>query len=91
MPDASACLLDSNILLRMSKGDDPYYAVIRGALHVLVAQGSRLCFTSQTLGEFCAFCRTRGMSVELIQCVVRSSGTRPKFPVFREALQIMFA
>jgi predicted nucleic acid-binding protein len=47
-----ACLLDSNILLRISKRDDPQQAVIGYALHVLVGQGVRLCYTSQTLGEF---------------------------------------
>jgi predicted nucleic acid-binding protein len=51
MPEA-ACLLDTNILLRMSKRDDPRYPMIGGALLALVAQGTRLCFTSQTLGEF---------------------------------------
>ncbi len=48
----NACLLDSNILLRISKSDDPRHAAISQALHVLVGQGARLCYTSQTLGEF---------------------------------------
>jgi predicted nucleic acid-binding protein len=52
MPEDNACLLDSNILLRISKSDDPQHAVIGHALHVLVRQGIRLCYTSQTLGEF---------------------------------------
>jgi predicted nucleic acid-binding protein len=52
MPDASAWLLDTNILLRMSKSDDPHYPTIGGALQVLVSHGARLCFTSQVLGEF---------------------------------------
>lgn len=53
MPDGDACLLDSsNILLRISKSDDPQYAAISHALHALVEQGVRLCYTSQTLGEF---------------------------------------
>jgi len=52
MPDAAAWLLDTNILLRMSKSDDPRYSPISSALYVLAAQGARLCFTSQTLGEF---------------------------------------
>jgi predicted nucleic acid-binding protein len=51
MPD-NACLLDSNILLRISKSDDPRHAAISHALHALVGQGVRLCYTSQTLGEF---------------------------------------
>jgi hypothetical protein len=41
-----------NILLRMSKIDDPQYPTIDSALRTLVAEGARLCFTSQTLGEF---------------------------------------
>jgi len=55
MPEDKACLLDSNILLRMlriSKSDDPQHAAIGNALHTLVAQGAQLCYTSQTLGEF---------------------------------------
>jgi predicted nucleic acid-binding protein len=52
MPDGAAWLLDTNILLRMSKSDDAHYAAISGALRILVAQDARLCFTSQILGEF---------------------------------------
>lgn len=52
MPDGAAWLLDTNILLRMSKRDDSHHRVISGALQVLVAHGARLCFTSQNLGEF---------------------------------------
>ena len=52
MPHGVAWLLDTNILLRMSKSDDPHHPMISGALRVLAAQGARLCFTSQTLGEF---------------------------------------
>src|SRR5271157_389502 len=52
MASGDACLLDSNILLRISKSDDPQHAAISHALRVLVGQGARLCYTSQTLGEF---------------------------------------
>ena len=52
MPQGKACLLDSNILLRISKNDDPHHAIIGHALRTLVGQGVRLCYTSQTLGEF---------------------------------------
>ncbi len=52
MPVVSAWLLDTNILLRMSKSDDPHYATVSNALQSLVAHGARLCFTSQILGEF---------------------------------------
>src|SRR6266571_4591258 len=52
MPGGEACLLDSNILLRISKSDDPQHAAISYALHALVGHGVRLCYTLQTLGEF---------------------------------------
>jgi predicted nucleic acid-binding protein len=52
MPDGAAWLLDTNILLRMSKSDDAHHPIISGALRILVAQGARLYFTSQILGEF---------------------------------------
>ncbi len=52
MPSGNACLLDSNILLRIGKRDDPQHEVISRALHVLVGRGVVLCYTSQTLGEF---------------------------------------
>ena len=48
----SSWLLDTNILLRMNKSDDPQHPMISRALQVLVNQGARLCFTSQILGEF---------------------------------------
>jgi hypothetical protein len=52
MPSGDACLLDSNILLRIGKSDDPQHAAISQALRALVGQRVRLCYTSQTLGEF---------------------------------------
>ncbi len=52
MPNSDACLLDSNILLRISKSGDPHHPAINQALHVLVKQNYRLCYTSQSLGEF---------------------------------------
>lgn len=50
MPDA--WLLDTNILLRMSKSDDPSHNTISEVLRALLLAQSRLCFTSQILGEF---------------------------------------
>jgi len=52
MAAGDACLIDSNILLRMSKGDDPQYEMIGHALRTLLGRDTRLCYTSQTLGEF---------------------------------------
>jgi hypothetical protein len=51
MLDGEACPLDRNILLRIGKKDDPQHAAIGRALHKLVEQGVRLCYTSQTLAE----------------------------------------
>ena len=45
-------MLDTNVLLRMSKSEDPLHPTISSALQALVSQGARLCFTSQVLGEF---------------------------------------
>ena len=47
-----ACLLDSNILLRMSQHADSHYPAIRSALITFRNESTRLCYTSQTLGEF---------------------------------------
>jgi predicted nucleic acid-binding protein len=52
MPSGAACLLDSNILLRISKKDDPQHSAVGHALHSLVQRQVRLCYTSQTLAEF---------------------------------------
>jgi predicted nucleic acid-binding protein len=52
MPSSEACLLDTNILFRIAKRDDPQYPAIVNALRALASQDIRLCYTSQTLGEF---------------------------------------
>ncbi len=52
MAGITSCLLDSNILLRISKSNDPQHHTISRALHRLIDEGVRLCYTSQTLGEF---------------------------------------
>jgi hypothetical protein len=39
----AACLLDSNILLRISQRDNPHYPTIRAALVTFRRQGARLC------------------------------------------------
>jgi predicted nucleic acid-binding protein len=52
MSRGPACLLDSNILLRISRSADPHYKDIRSALVSYRRRAIRLCYTSQTLGEF---------------------------------------
>lgn len=48
----SACLLDTNILLRLSKRDSPEFASIREALRLPDRANNRLCYTPQNLVEF---------------------------------------
>lgn len=47
-----AYLLDTNILLRLSKRDSPEFPTIRTALKSLAQNDTRLCYTSQNLIEF---------------------------------------
>jgi len=53
---ASAYLADTNILLRISRHQEPTYVQVRTALRALKAQGTVLCFTSQNLAEFWNVC-----------------------------------
>ena len=52
MPDDRGWLLDTNILLRMSKQADPHYQLLQKTLGLLVNRGCRLYYTTQTFGEF---------------------------------------
>ncbi len=52
MATADTCLLDSNILLRMSKEDDFRYPVIREALSTLVDKKSRFSLVIERDFEF---------------------------------------
>lgn len=53
MSDATpAYLLDTNILLRLSKRDSPEFPLIRSALKTLRSQGAPLCYTAQNIVEF---------------------------------------
>jgi predicted nucleic acid-binding protein len=45
-------LVDTNILVRLVKRNDPEFALVRGALRTLLVQSTRLCYTPQTMAEF---------------------------------------
>lgn len=45
-------LLDTNILLRLSKEDDPHHDLVQAAVDVLTSRGSQLCYTAQNISEF---------------------------------------
>ena len=48
----SAYLLDTNILLRISRRDDPDHRIVDAALAKLIGDGSLLHYTHQTMAEF---------------------------------------
>jgi predicted nucleic acid-binding protein len=52
MVPAQRCLIDTNILLRMSRQDDPQHQLIGAALKELKRQESELCFALQNIAEF---------------------------------------
>ena len=47
-----AYLVDSNILLRLSKLNDVSYPLVRATIEALQDAGEELCFTPQNLVEF---------------------------------------
>jgi len=49
-------LLDSNILLRLTKPDDHDYPVVRSAVDALWASEAELCYTSEDPAEFWNVC-----------------------------------
>jgi predicted nucleic acid-binding protein len=49
-------LVDTNVLLRLSRQEDPQHEFIATAIEVLVRQGSELCFSLQNIAEFWNVC-----------------------------------
>ena len=49
-------LIDTNILLRLSKRDDPRLALVQAALDALAERGSEICCTPQNVSEFWNVC-----------------------------------
>jgi predicted nucleic acid-binding protein len=49
---ANGSLVDTNILLRISRRDDPLHALVDGALARLIAAGTALYYTHQNVAEF---------------------------------------
>lgn len=45
-------LLDTNILLRLSKRNDPWHGVVKTALDALTERGADICCTAQNVSEF---------------------------------------
>jgi predicted nucleic acid-binding protein len=51
-----ACLLDTNVLLRVARKNDPERPTVLSALRKLSARGEEFCYTTQVLGEFWNVC-----------------------------------
>ena len=49
-------LVDTNILLRLSKEDDPHYALVQSATQALIENRAQLCYAPQNIGEFWNVC-----------------------------------
>jgi len=49
--DVSSCLVDTNILLRISRRSDPQHDLVDSALARLAGQGTNLYFTAQNIAE----------------------------------------
>jgi predicted nucleic acid-binding protein len=49
-------LLDTNILLRLSKRSHPSHSMVKGALDALTERGADICCTPQNVSEFWNVC-----------------------------------
>lgn len=47
----SSCLVDTNVLLRWARTQDPQHAAVARALETLAGQNTRLCYTQQNIAE----------------------------------------
>jgi predicted nucleic acid-binding protein len=56
MPGEPSYLVDTNILLRLCKADDPQRGLVQAALDRLFSAGAALCYTTQNLAEFWNVC-----------------------------------
>jgi len=56
MASSPRCLVDTNVLLRLSRQDDPQHEFIGTAIERLVERGSELCSALQNIAEFWNVC-----------------------------------
>jgi predicted nucleic acid-binding protein len=49
-------LIDTNVLLRLSKRDDPRHGLVKTALDTLIEGGADICCTPQNISEFWNVC-----------------------------------
>ena len=56
MVNEPSYLIDTNILLRLSKQDDPHHGVVQAAIDALTKRGAQLFYTAQNISEFWNVC-----------------------------------
>ena len=56
MPSATGYLIDTNVLLRLSRTADPENELVRKALEAIDRQAAELYFSLQNIGEFWNVC-----------------------------------
>src|SRR5947199_307583 len=56
MANKPTYLLDTNILLRLSKKDDPNHAKVQAAVEALIENGINICCIPQNISEFWNVC-----------------------------------
>src|SRR2546423_1013091 len=56
MASEPSYLIDTNILLRLSKQDDPNHGIVQIAIDALTRRGAQLCYTAQNISEFWNVC-----------------------------------
>jgi hypothetical protein len=47
----ASCLVDTNVLLRLTRKSDPQYQIVNSAVGRLLAQGTDLFYTIQNIAE----------------------------------------
>lgn len=52
MASEPSYLIDTNVLLRLSKQDDPNHGMVHAAIDALTKRGTQLCYTAQNISEF---------------------------------------
>jgi predicted nucleic acid-binding protein len=56
MADDLSYLIDTNVLLRLSKQDDPNHGLVQTAIDALSRRGAKLCYTAENISEFWNVC-----------------------------------
>lgn len=75
MASEPSYLIDTNVLLRLSKQDDPNHGMVQAAIDALTKRGTQLCYTAQNISEFWNVC-TRPASHNGFGLSIRETDTR---------------